>query len=260
MDSKFQHELRERFNPEGSRLRIHQLKMLEMLKFVDKICSDNNIPYWLASGTLLGAVRHEGFIPWDDDVDIEMLGKDYDRFVDIVRKMPDCQYVMQTHKTDSAYLYQFGKLRDRFSKIDEIYNAKDYRFKGVYIDLFPMDAAPRYCVWRAGNFFICRCLNTNKYNNARIRKVLRKILYAIFRVSKWMVKVVPNKSQKIQHRYGSVFYHEYDIADIIPVKKLKFEGYSFSVPNNYSEYLRYRYGDYMKLPDLDSLQGHLESL
>ena len=68
-----QNELRERYNPDGSILRKQQLRMLEMLQYIDFVCKKHNIRYWLCSGTLLGAVRHGGFIPWDDDVDIEML-------------------------------------------------------------------------------------------------------------------------------------------------------------------------------------------
>ena len=68
-----QNELRERYNPNGSTLRKQQLRMLEMLQYIDSVCKKHNIRYWLCSGTLLGAVRHGGFIPWDDDVDIEML-------------------------------------------------------------------------------------------------------------------------------------------------------------------------------------------
>lgn len=66
-------KLREKFNPDGSTLRRQQLRMIELLDYVDSVCKENNIKYWISSGTLLGAVRHEGFIPWDDDLDIEML-------------------------------------------------------------------------------------------------------------------------------------------------------------------------------------------
>ena len=75
-NSSLQQELRARFNPDGSLLRRHQLRMLEMLTYIDGVCVQHDIPYWLSSGTLLGAVRHGGFIPWDDDVDIELLRRD----------------------------------------------------------------------------------------------------------------------------------------------------------------------------------------
>lgn len=76
IDKKIQDELRIKYNPDGSDLRKAQLKMLELLKFLNKICTENNLTYWLDSGTLLGAVRHGGFIPWDDDIDVCMPYKD----------------------------------------------------------------------------------------------------------------------------------------------------------------------------------------
>ena len=74
-------ELRKRFNPDGSLLRRQQLRMLELLEVIDVICRKHQIPYWLSSGTLIGAARHKGFIPWDDDLDIEMLRSDYLRLL-----------------------------------------------------------------------------------------------------------------------------------------------------------------------------------
>ena len=76
IDATIQQQLRERFNPEGSMLRKQQQRMLEILLHIDEVCTEHNIKYWLSSGTLLGAVRHGGFIPWDDDLDIEMLKED----------------------------------------------------------------------------------------------------------------------------------------------------------------------------------------
>ena len=79
LDPAIESSLRARFNPPGSALRQAQLKMLDILVEVDRICRRNNISYWLSSGTLIGAARHGGFIPWDDDIDIEMLLPDYKR-------------------------------------------------------------------------------------------------------------------------------------------------------------------------------------
>ena len=79
-----QDELRARFNPDGSLLRRQQLRMLDILLEVDKICKKHDIRYWLSSGTLIGAMRHDGFIPWDDDLDIEMLRSDYVRLMKVL--------------------------------------------------------------------------------------------------------------------------------------------------------------------------------
>ena len=135
-----QAELRERFNPDGSLLRNHQLRMLEMLKYIDGVCKKHNISYWLSSGTLLGAVRHGGFIPWDDDLDIEMLRKDYLKLIKVLGREIDSKYALQTHKTDIHYLYPFGKLRVLHSGIKETHDADIfYKYKGVYVDLFPLE-------------------------------------------------------------------------------------------------------------------------
>ena len=134
IDSQLQQELRERFNPDGSMLRKQQLRMLEILLYIDKVCKENNINYWLSSGTLLGAVRHGGFIPWDDDLDIEMMREDYDRFQKVFSNNED--YVLQTYKSDKNYLLPFAKVRDLHSELDELGNNVSFKYKGCFVDIF----------------------------------------------------------------------------------------------------------------------------
>lgn len=108
-------ELRKRFNPDGSLLRRQQLRMLELLEVIDVICRKHQIPYWLSSGTLIGAARHKGFIPWDDDLDIEMLRSDYLRLLKVLpQELPD-NLALQTNETDPNYIFIYGKLRDKDS-------------------------------------------------------------------------------------------------------------------------------------------------
>ena len=102
-------ELRKRFNPDGSLLRRQQLRMLELLEVIDVICRKHQIPYWLSSGTLIGAARHKGFIPWDDDLDIEMLRSDYLRLLKVLpQELPD-NLALQTNETDPNYIFIYGK-------------------------------------------------------------------------------------------------------------------------------------------------------
>lgn len=138
--------LKETYNPEGSALRNLQLRMLEILKSVDAICKKHNIPYWLSSGTLLGAVRHDGFIPWDDDIDIELLREDYLKLLDILPKELPEEYVLQTTDTDSGYVYLYAKVRDTNSYIEEkcVFN-KHFEYKGAFIDIFPLE--PTYKIF-----------------------------------------------------------------------------------------------------------------
>ena len=110
-------ELRKRFNPDGSLLRRQQLRMLELLEVIDVICRKHQIPYWLSYGTLIGAARHKGFIPWDDDLDIEMLRSDYLRLLKVLpQELPE-NLALQTNETDPNYLIIYGQLRDKHSHL-----------------------------------------------------------------------------------------------------------------------------------------------
>ena len=103
LTEELRRELKNKYNPDGSTLRKAQMRMVEMLKFIDKLCSDNNIDYWIDYGSLLGAVRHGGFIPWDDDMDIAMTWKDYKKFRKLmINNNPSDEFVLQCHKTDKG--------------------------------------------------------------------------------------------------------------------------------------------------------------
>ena len=133
-------ELRKRFNPDGSLLRRQQLRMLELLEVIDVICRKHQIPYWLSSGTLIGAARHKGFIPWDDDLDIEMLRSDYLRLLKVLpQELPD-NLALQTNETDPNYIFIYGKLRDKDSHLEET-NSYDRIF--YYTCLLYTSPSPR---------------------------------------------------------------------------------------------------------------------
>ena len=122
-------------------LRQAQLVMLRMLKIIDYICRKHDISYWMCSGTLLGAVRHKGFIPWDDDLDICMIREDYERFVEIaVNEFPK-DMMLQTRETDPHYHYLPlpCKVRDKKSFILSPGYEDEECEKGLFIDIFPMD-------------------------------------------------------------------------------------------------------------------------
>lgn len=264
IDSALQAELRRRFNPDGSLLRRHQLRMLDMLKYIDQVCQENHIPYWLSSGTCLGAVRHGGFIPWDDDVDIEMLGSDYDRFLRIMETRCDSRYVIQTHENDPAYLLQFGKLRDRHSAMKEtIVIDCDYQYRGIYIDIFPMDVSTRRWVAVAGEYLLRFCLATNRIGNRTLRKICRTGSYFVaFELIAPVVRRLSGKKRSdcLRHRFGSVFLKPRSANDIFPIRRMAFEDTSLCVPGDTDSYLKKLFGDYMQLPDIDSLRIHVKDI
>ena len=105
--------LQNRYNPEGSKLRKNQEELLEMLIDLAAICKEHNIQWWLSSGSLLGAARHEGFIPWDDDIDITMFRRDFKRLQRIMHKLESEKYVYQSMRSDIEYTNLYGKFRKR---------------------------------------------------------------------------------------------------------------------------------------------------
>lgn len=263
IDPKIQAELRDRFNPDGSILRQHQLRMLEMLKYIDGICKNNDIQYWLSSGTCLGAVRHGGFIPWDDDVDIEMLKKDYDRLLEIIESNNDGQYIVQTHKNDAGYILPFGKFRDLTSEIVENPNIdRDYKYKGVFIDIFRMEPSKSKIIAFIGKYLYLACWTTYKIDNNTLRKICRSFIYfwsfdIIAPIMRFVNNILP-KTSRLRHCFGCTFLAPRDINDIFPLRRISFEGYEFSVPYNADKYLRDIYGDYMSFPDTSKIAIHAQ--
>ena len=257
INSKLQEELREKYNPDGSSLRRHQLRMLEILKYVDGICRENNINYWLSSGTCLGAVRHGGFIPWDDDVDIELLRKDYLKLEKILKK--ETKYDFQTWKTDPYYIARYAKLRDKKSRIKEFGQDENYKYHGIYIDIFILERVPLSIGKKYGHaMFILLMMGGSK---AKLKKIIYRILKNAFYLSIFIFrpffKLFTNPNI-LRYSYGSGFADKVRIKNqLMPLKEIMFENQMFKVPYNTDLYLTNLYGkDYGELPDLSSIKGH----
>lgn len=262
IEQSIQEELRNRFNPDGSLLRQHQIRMLELLKYLDSICEKHKIKYWLCSGTLIGAARHGGFIPWDDDLDIEMMKEDYKKFVKVMKNEKNDRFALQTHDSDFNYITPYGKLRDLHSEIKED-NTNDlyYKYHGIYIDVFIMEPSSSVLLNKIANIIQYRLLyqpNT-VISNRFIRKIyfsttyflLHKILFPIVSL---MSKI--NSKDQLRHTPGSCFLRPRNKKDIFPLKKIQFEDAMFPVPNKYDNYLKKIYGEYMVLPNLDNIKLH----
>ena len=243
-------ELRATYNPDGSVLRKLQMRELDILLYVDKICKENNIQYWLCAGTLLGAVRHGGFIPWDDDIDIEMSREDYLRFEKIFKESDD--YVLQTYKNDPYYMMPYAKVRDKHSILTESFFGEEYKYRGVFIDIFPMEQVHKSMnvvsyipIW----FMIRRAVRYRKSKLGRsFIRVAKGLSFGFIKVLRMLMKLVPGK--KFGHTYGAWYYKvERCKQDIFPLTTVIFEGREFPAPHDVDAYLRRQYGDYMKLPD-----------
>lgn len=251
ISSELQEKLRAEYNPDGSMLRKHQLRALKILIHIDKICKKHNIKYWLSSGTLLGAVRHGGFIPWDDDVDIEMLREDYLRFEKVFKE--DDDYVLQTYKNDPYYMMPYAKVRDKLSIVTEAYFSESYKYQGVFVDIFPMEYAHKFMsIITYLPIRLLTCCEV-RYKNSGLGKCLFKPIKAFTYCQIWLVralmKLVPGK--KLRYTYGTWCYNERERyeKELFPLSAINFEGHSFPIPRDIETYLRGIYGNYMKLPD-----------
>lgn len=256
-------DLRAIYNPDGSLLRRQQLRMLDILRVIDSICKRYSIRYWLSSGTLIGAMRHDGFIPWDDDLDIEMMRGDYLRLMEILPKeLPDW-LALQNDETDPGYFFFYAKIRDRRSRMLE-QNGYDrcWQQQGVYIDIFPMERHP---VWlhiltekSVGHMY--RIWRTSRDDAKGIKAVRRiysfnkRVLFPCLRA---VLSLVTFGSSVITSGMGIPFHNPRYIDEIFPLTTHRFEGFDFPVPGNADAHLRRIYGDYMQLPDLTRLKPHV---
>jgi lipopolysaccharide cholinephosphotransferase len=219
-------------------LRKAQLVMLRMLKIFDYLCRNNNIDYWINFGTLLGAVRHKGFIPWDADLDVGMTRESYNKFVETgVPQLPN-DIFFQNSKTDPYYPAKNiveAKLRDKYSNYIEWQeqNPNSKWHNGIQLDIFVYDK------WLSKNKSIFEIQRKIIVRSALLKRFL-KLFYKLIRVNHY---AVPD---------GSIFKED----DVFPLKTLEFEGVWVMAPKNYDKYLRSFYGDYMKYPPENERYPH----
>lgn len=246
-------------------LRDLQMKELSILKEIDRICQKHNIDYWLDGGSCLGAVRHKGFIPWDDDIDIAMRLEDLPRFIEAAnQELPENLFV-QTRESDPSTRLPITKVRDKNSFYVEFRDdfSRPYQ-KGIFIDIFPFIKYPTANVKRMKRTILAICrsraiLTVQHYYSLRsfveffyfgakylFNSLIWKCMCLWSKRDKYYGNIILNNGYGIVHRYDSVF----------PVSKIEFEGCLFNAPNNPDAYLKDLYHDYMQLPPVDKRIVH----
>ena len=256
-------ELKAKYNPEGSELRHLQYKMVDELVFLDKICRDNHLSYILVGGSVLGAARHKGFIPWDDDADIGLLEDDYKKLIKILLNLEDEKYVLHCQETDFNYINAFPKFREKEGYLEGTFPPRGslYKYKGVGVDIFC------YC----NDSYLTNMFSTYlralllgkmyKIKNERIRFVVTKFMYAINNVLAPLTRIFNIFSKKGELRFslgqGFRSYKAYE-DDIFPITLTSFEGIMLPIPHNYDNYLTTLYGNWRELPK--EIQVHSQNL
>jgi lipopolysaccharide cholinephosphotransferase len=247
-------------------LRKAQLIMLEMLVEFDAICKKHNLKYWLDSGTLLGAVRHQGFIPWDDDIDLSMPVEDYNKFKEIASKELSDNIFFQTSQTDKAFKFDYIKLRSNKAKIVE-FHEKDREIayhQGVFIDIFPMLTLPNsefHEKFYNGIFQFIRSVSAVSLHTPEGMdqpEIREKLLEALSLMHQGFEK---DNLKVIYAGEMPDIAAWFDKEKIFPLKTIQFEGLNFPVPYDTNHYLENLYSfDFMELPPLDKRMIHADKI
>lgn len=242
---------------------------MEILDEIHSFCERRGITYFLSCGTLIGAVRHKGYIPWDDDIDLYMPRDSYERFVSEYKDSSGRFELMEPRKT-KRYVYTFAKLVDvRTSMVETWYDNFPI---GIYVDIFPVDYVTenmrkrKFLFWLKKNIF-------RIYIDKRMRLLRDCNPWHVFK--RIVCRLLPVSSSCLNKWLRRIAYHKHttntvcNMTEMGPSIKgcfcascidgsveIEFEGKKYKTMKGYEEYLRHTYGDYMKLPPVEQRQTH----
>lgn len=258
---------------------IRHLQEIELntLDVLDKVCSQIGVSFFAYGGTLLGAVRHKGFIPWDDDLDIAMLRSDYERFIEEADNYLPKEYVLQTPYNDKRTPYPYLKLRLKGTKYVEYGYHRIKTEQGIYADIYPIDQLPdddalyykqfrkyqrlvKLYAWRQCPYIS----DSSKSFPFLIKKVVKFCLSRLLLLipQKFLVRRIDVVAKKYNgentKRMGNLNYPKPKnlFSSILPFEVGEFNGHLIKLPNGWANHLASRYGDYMQLPPEEQRLGH----
>ena len=257
-------EIPDRRDEGNTTLRKVQLVQLRLLRHADAICRKHHLRYWLDFGSLIGAVRHRGFIPWDDDIDISMPMEDYRKFIEFAKQeLPEDILLQLPCSRNHDYHQNIIKLVDKYSTMltsnEQI--ASD-RLNGIFLDIFPVVQAPaipekllRFLTKYTNDGYCLIHLKVHMNLKEIPRYYYRLWGYCVLRcIWALLSKLLPSENF-IYEPSGSQDQTVMSETDIFPLRELEFEGEFFYVPQDYDTHLRRIYGDYMELPPEDERKG-----
>lgn len=243
---------------------------LMMLKDFIKICEENDLTYFVIGGTLLGTIRHGGFIPWDDDIDVIMYRKDFEKLNNIMTATPNEKYGFIDVLNEETYHYTWGRFTLKNTILAEWWaNQVDYT-PNIFIDIFIMDKIPdnkiKRFIHRWSSFTLNQLSNYSliKFKNeSKIKEIVQQSTYYFLKIIPISPMTIKKKCVKTYRKYEDIECEEYcdfpslmhmpiyNKNDFLPPKKVKFEDIEVNVPNDYDKILTRLYGNYMELPPED---------
>lgn len=262
---------------------VWKQKLIEILKFVISICDEYSIRYYICYGSAIGVVRHEGFIPWDDDIDIFIPRPDYIKFQKILIERNDPNYEFFSYSTNESYIQPMGKVVDKHTTLLEL-DSQNY-VEGLYIDVFPLDGcSDSFDIFmkdmvRYRHLYLKMQVLNEPLNYRVIRSIWRMIKKKNFYFLRYLpyYSIRPflrresllSKMETIENKYsydesthvacysGAYKGKEYCLKSWFGKgREMYFEGVKVLMPDNYDAYLNHLYGDYMKLPPESKRVSH----
>lgn len=249
------------------RNRLQQIQ-LQILDEIVRICKENGLRYCLTGGTCLGAVRHKGFIPWDDDIDVKMPRMDFNRFIEITSEDNDSDFFLDYYLTNPNY----GRCFAKYCKKNTLFIEPNGLKQAIYVDIFVQDKVPgpEYTAKSKLPILIHKldAITTVRWEGLRGRDFKTKIVYYATRWMpvKWFFKLETRLMTRFENtdaqyylNYGSPYNlvkETIPISEFEPYTQLEFEGKMYNAPRNWDLYLSRIYGDYMTLPPVEKRVTH----
>ena len=245
---------------------LHKVQLMILKDFIN-ICEENNIIYFVYGGTLLGTIRHEGFIPWDDDIDVILFREDFEKLNKIMTNNQNNKYKFFNVLNEETYHYTFGRLSLKNTLFEEEWCKQVNYTQNIFIDIFILDNIPNNPIKRFIHKWSSFALNQLtiysmiKFDNtSKLKKIIQYTIYYILKILPVSPNSIKHKCVKTFSKYANDKCDQvcdfpaicqmpiYNKKDWLPLKKAKFEDIRVNIPNNPDSILTRIYGDYMELP------------